>query len=101
MISKEKIEDARENYISDTLCQDDSITSDYGYGFLTGVEFAENENKNHAVEFAGWIAEKLSKDSWFAYHPEFNRWFIHLTGHITTEQLYEKFILERSRNAQK
>jgi len=43
MISKEKIEDARENYISDTLCQDDSITSDYGYGFLTGVEFAENE----------------------------------------------------------
>jgi len=45
MISKEKIEEARKNYVSEALSMDDSVTSDYGYGFLTGVEFAESETK--------------------------------------------------------
>jgi len=57
--------------------------------------------KGEAISFGDWIAEKLSKDSWFAYHPEFNKWFIHMTGHITTEQLYKKYMLERSQIAQK
>jgi predicted nuclease with TOPRIM domain len=47
-----------------------------------------------AVEFVEWIGRKTVNDPWFKYG--WRGWYVHLEGHLSSEQLYNQFIAYRN-----
>lgn len=61
---------------------------------------AENPQSNIAdangpVAFAKWIGEQMNKDSWFNYSAKTGTWYWHMKGHLTTKELYKKWMRAR------
>jgi len=66
----------------------------YANGFRIGVQFAETELKQIALEFAEWCV-KLYKPVYKFGLVDY--WYLNLTKEIkyTTSELFDKFIAER------
>ncbi len=58
--------------------------------FVTGVDFAENELQNLAIEFADWLA------IYYDYGHSEEYWFGH-DGKYTSSELFKKFIEQRTK----
>lgn len=44
-----------------------------------------------AIKFTNWIANKLATDNWFCYDGVMNTWYLPMSGHLTTEELYSVY----------
>lgn len=54
---------------------------------------------NHeSIAFAKWIGNKLSTDQWFIFDKRYNKWYVYMKGHITTEELYQLYIEETTKD---
>lgn len=49
---------------------------------------SSNSCVSGSVAFAKWIGERMNKNSWFKYDARFGKWYVHMKGHLTTEELY-------------
>lgn len=57
-------------------------------------ESLANISADVAIKFGQYIADKQSTVSWFTYDSRTGKWFYYLVGHLTTEELFNKFLEE-------
>jgi len=50
-----------------------------------------DKQKDSAINFAKWIAEKMANDSWFRFSDKWDKWYIHTVGWLTHEELFEYY----------
>jgi len=88
IITEEKIKVASENYSVNR-------SSDTGQiDFKAGVNFAETELQNIAIEFAEWVRRNGYHNEKIGYYSKQTKVLISL---YSTSELFTKFITERSK----